>query len=332
MRSAELILRPGHVVEGAILPERVEVVMATQEGELLHLIGKGLKTGQFVDRRLTMAQLATLIVIGGDGDFKGDPLHFRLGIEALRLGLAYEYDPYFSLSIARVDPLPHQLEAVYDYFLKLPRIRFLLADDAGAGKTIMAGLLLKELKARGLVSRILVVSPANLMFQWQREMLDRFHERFEPIRGMDLATAYGTNPWQDKTQVITSLDWAKRDEVIESLSRSQWDLVFIDEAHRMSARDADHKTERYRLGEMLSDHCDHLVMLTATPHKGDEENFCLFLRLLDKDVYADITSLDQALREHSAPFYLRRTKEAMVSFPDPETGKSTPLFRKREVR
>jgi hypothetical protein len=127
MRIAEVILRRGHVVEGAILPERVEVVVATQEGEMFHLIGKGLKTGQFVDRRLTAAQLATLIVIGGDGDFKGDPLHFRLGIEALRLGLAYEYDPYFSLSIARVDPLPHQLEAVYDYFLKLPRIRFLLA-------------------------------------------------------------------------------------------------------------------------------------------------------------------------------------------------------------
>ena len=101
--------------------------------------------------------------------FDGDPLHFRLGVEALRLGLAYEHDPYFSLSIARVDPLPHQLEAVYDYFLKLPRIRFLLADDPGAGKTIMAGLLLKELKIRGLVKRTLIVTPANLSFQWQRE-------------------------------------------------------------------------------------------------------------------------------------------------------------------
>ncbi|MDQ6876292.1 MAG: DUF3883 domain-containing protein [Candidatus Dormibacteraeota bacterium] len=325
-------LTVGQVIEGAILPERVELHLVIPEGNGLHIIGRGLQTGGFIERRLSAEQLATITVVGGEADFKGDALRFRLGVEAMRLGLAYEYDPYFSLSIARVDPLPHQLEAVYDFFLKAPRIRFLLADDAGAGKTIMAGLLLKELKARGLVSRILVVSPANLMFQWQREMLDRFHERFEPIRGMDLATAYGTNPWQDKTQVITSLDWAKRDEVIESLSRSHWDLVFIDEAHRMSARDPDHKTERYRLGEMLSDHCDHLVMLTATPHKGDEENFCLFLRLLDKDVYADITSLDQALREHSAPFYLRRTKEAMVSFPDPETGKSTPLFRKREVR
>jgi SNF2 family DNA or RNA helicase len=322
----------GQVIEGAILPERVELHVVIPEGSSLHIIGRGLQTGGFIERRLSPEQLATITVVGGQADFEGDALRFKLGVEAMRLGLAYEYDPYFSLSIARVDPLPHQLEAVYDYFLKAPRIRFLLADDAGAGKTIMAGLLLKELKARGLVSRILIVSPANLMFQWQREMLDRFHERFEPVRGIDLATAYGTNPWQDKTQVITSLDWAKRDEVIESLSRSQWDLVFVDEAHRMSARDPEHKTERYRLGEMLSDHCDHLVMLTATPHKGDEENFCLFLRLLDKDVYADVTSLDQALKEHSAPFYLRRTKEAMVTFPDPETGKSSPVFRKREVR
>lgn len=99
--------------------------------------------------------------------FDGDPKMFRLGIEAMRLQLAFECDPYFSLSIARVDPLPHQLEAVYDYFLRLPRIRFLLADDPGAGKTIMAGLLLKEMKIRGLVKRTLIITPASLSFQWQ---------------------------------------------------------------------------------------------------------------------------------------------------------------------
>jgi len=104
-------------------------------------------------------------------------------VEALRLGLAYEYDPYFALAIARVDPLPHQLEAVYDYFLKQPRIRFLLADDPGAGKTIMAGLLLKELKVRGLVKRTLIITPANLTFQWQRELKDKFREEFEVLRG-----------------------------------------------------------------------------------------------------------------------------------------------------
>src|ERR1039458_9636696 len=119
------------------------------------------------------------------------PQHFRLAIEAMRLALAFEYDPYFSLSIARVDPLPHQLEAVYEYFMAQPRIRFLLADDPGAGKTIMAGLLLKELKIRGLVARTLIITPANLSFQWQREMKDKFRENFEVIRS-DVLRAQST--------------------------------------------------------------------------------------------------------------------------------------------
>jgi hypothetical protein len=122
--------------------------------------------------------------------FDGDPQKYRLGIEAMRLALAFDYDPYFALSIARVDPLPHQLEAVYDYFLRLPRIRFLLADDPGAGKTIMAGLLLKELKIRGLVKRTLIITPASLSFQWQRELKDKFRENFEIIRGDVLSGSY----------------------------------------------------------------------------------------------------------------------------------------------
>jgi SNF2 family DNA or RNA helicase len=126
--------------------------------------------------------------------FDGDPQRFRLGVEALRLGLAYEYDPYFALSIARIDPLPHQLEAVYDHFLRLPRIRFLLADDPGAGKTIMAGLLIKELKIRGLIKRTLIVTPASLSFQWQRELKDKFRENFEIIRSDVLRANYGSNP------------------------------------------------------------------------------------------------------------------------------------------
>ena len=167
--------------------------------------------------------------------------------------MAYEYDPYFSLSIARVDPLPHQLEAVYDYFLKLPRIRFLLADDPGAGKTIMAGLLLKELKARGLVRRTLIVTPANLTFQWQRELKDKFRESFEVIRGETLRTNYGHNPWQDRDQVITSISWVSRiEDAKESLLRSHWDLIIVDEAHKMSAYADDRKTLAYRLGESLS--------------------------------------------------------------------------------
>ena len=132
-------LKPNVIVSGPIFPEPVQVITVISLGESIKLIGKGLKSGKVHEPILSIDQLATLEATPEKEPFDGDPKHFRLGIEALRLALAYEYDPYFTLSIARVDPLPHQLEAVYDYFLKLPRIRFLLADDPGAGKTIMAG-------------------------------------------------------------------------------------------------------------------------------------------------------------------------------------------------
>ncbi len=175
-------LKPNTIVRGPIFPEPVQIIVVIPLGESVKLIGKGLTTGQVYEPILNAFQLAKLEMTPEKEPFDGDASRFRLGVEALRLGLAYEYDPYFSLSIARVDPLPHQLEAVYDYFMKLPRIRFLLADDPGAGKTIMAGLLIKELKIRGLIKRTLIVTPANLSFQWQREMKDKFRENFELIR------------------------------------------------------------------------------------------------------------------------------------------------------
>jgi len=325
-------LQPGDIVEGEVFPEPIRVLLVRPIGTSTWLVGgQGLRTRQYHERLLSPDQVCLLRITPAEAPFDGDALRFRLGIEAARLGLAYEYDPYFSLSIARVDPLPHQLEAVYHYILPIPQIRFLLADDAGAGKTIMAGLLLKELKLRGLVTKTLIVTPANLAFQWQREMRDRFRERFDIIRGVDLKNAYGINPWQDKPQVITSMDWAKREEVLESLSRTTWDLVIVDEAHRMSASDPEHKTERYRLGELLSQKTHHLLLLTGTPHKGDPVNFCLFLQLLDRDVYGDVRSLEEAMQRNHAPFYLRRIKEALVTFPDPETGKVRKLFTNREV-
>ncbi len=329
----EIGLKQGVVVRGPLFPEPVEVILCTPLGESVKLIGKGLDSGQVYQPVLDAGQLASLQISPDAPSFDGDPLHFRLGVEALRLALAYEYDPYFSLSIARVDPLPHQLEAVYDYFVKLPRIRFLLADDPGAGKTIMAGLLLKELKIRGLVKRTLIVTPANLTFQWQRELKDKFRESFEIVRGDVLRANYGTNPWQEKNQVITSVSWVSRiDDARESLLRSNWDLVIVDEAHKMSASSHDKKTLAYELGEALSQQTDHFLLMTATPHKGDPEHFCLFLRLLDADVYADVKSLEEAMVRNSAPFYLRRTKEALVSFPDPDTGKCKKLFTKRLVQ
>jgi len=326
-------LKSGVIVRGPIFPEPVQVIVTVPMGDSVKLIGKGLNTGFVHEPVLNTIQLAQLNVSPEKEPFDGDPGRFRLGIESLRLGLAYEYDPYFSLSIARVDPLPHQLEAVYDYFISLPRIRFLLADDPGAGKTIMAGLLLKELKIRGLVKRTLIITPANLSFQWQRELKDKFRESFDIVRGEILRANYGSNPWQEKNQAITSVSWVSRiEDANESLMRSQWDLIIVDEAHKMSASSPDKKTLAYRLGEALSSRTDHYLLMTATPHKGDPKNFCLFLELLDRDVYGDVKSLEEAMRRNSAPFYLRRVKEALVSFPDPETGSVKKLFTNRRVQ
>ena len=149
---------------------------------------------------------------------------FRLGIEAMRLALAYEYDPYFSLSVARVDPLPHQLEAVYDYLLKAARVRFLLADDAGAGKTIMSGLLIRELELRGLAERILIVCPANLAFQWQRELKEKFDAKFLVMKGQDIREQFGVNQWLERNRLITSLDLAKRQDILPGLKQVRWDV------------------------------------------------------------------------------------------------------------
>jgi SNF2 family DNA or RNA helicase len=331
MDQLDVNIKVGNVVSGPLMPEPIEVLAVTPLGSSLRIIGRGKRTNQARDFVLNGEQLRLVSIAAETEPFDGDASRFRIGVEAYRLGLAYEYDPYFSLSIARVDPLPHQLEAVYDYFLPLPRIRFLLADDPGAGKTIMAGLLLKELKARGLVKRTLIVTPANLTFQWQRELRDKFREQFEIVRGEVLRANYGQNPWQEKEQVVTSISWVSRvEDARESLMRSQWDLIIVDEAHKMSAY-ADCTTLAFQLGEKLSEMTDHYLLMTATPHKGDPQNFRRFLSLLDRDVYGDVKSLEEAMRRHEAPFYLRRTKEALVSFPDPETGHVHRLFTKREV-
>jgi superfamily II DNA or RNA helicase len=320
------------ILRGSLFPEPVKVIVAVPMGDAIKLIGKGINTNQVYESILSKEHLAQLEATPEQEPFDGNALHFRLGVEALRLGLAYEYDPYFALAIAHVDPLPHQLEAVYEYFLKQPRIRFLLADDPGAGKTIMAGLLLKELKVRGLVRRTLIVTPANLTFQWQRELKDKFREDFEVIRGDVLRANYGSNPWKEKKQVITSISWVSRiEDAKNSLLRSHWDLIIVDEAHKMSAYNSDDKTLAYKLGEELSKLTDHYLLMTATPHKGDPKNFCLFLELLDRDVYGDVTSLEEAMRRNNAPFYLRRTKEALVTFPDTETGQAKKLFTNRKV-
>ena len=234
-RTGVMMPEEGQILTGPQFSEPVRVETVKADGPDSWVLGVvGTKTERFRRVTLTEADLAQLAIQSATLAFDGDPNLLRLGLQAYALGIAFEFDPYFGLSISRVDPLPHQLEAVYDHLLKLAQVRFLLADDAGAGKTIMAGLLVRELKLRGLIERILVVCPANLAFQWQRELKEKFDEKFEVVKGGDLREQYGINQLLERSQVITSLDLAKRDDVLPGLRQVHWDLVIIDEAHRMS--------------------------------------------------------------------------------------------------
>jgi superfamily II DNA or RNA helicase len=323
----------GQILVGSLFNEPMRVETVRPNGAGAWTVGLvGTQSEKFRSVTLTQADLASLKILNRACSYTGDGALLRLGLQAYSLGIAYEFDPYFGLSISRVDPLPHQLEAVYDFLLKVPRVRFLLADDAGAGKTIMAGLLIRELKLRGLAERILIVVPANLAFQWQRELKEKFEEKFLVLKGNDIREQFGVNQWLDNRQVLTSLDLAKRDKILPGLAQCHWDLVIVDEAHRMSASAEDKKSLRYKLGELLRDQSDHLLLLTATPHKGDPLNFTLFLRLLDEDAYADVKSIREAMERRRAPFYLRRTKEAMVYFPERQpdgTWEARKIFTKR---
>lgn len=333
MTEKTLALSVGQILTGPLFNEPMRVETVQSNGAASWTVGLvGAVSERFRKVTMTAEDLLRLTVLDPTYSFNGDGRLLRLGLQAYALGIAYEFDPYFGLSISRVDPLPHQLEAIYDYLLKLARVRFLLADDAGAGKTIMSGLLIRELELRGLAERILIVCPANLAFQWQRELKEKFDAKFLVLKGQDIRDQFGVNQWLERNRLITSLDLAKRSEILPGLRQVHWDLVIVDEAHRMSAADESHKSLRYRLGELLRDSSDHILLLTATPHKGDPVNFSLFLQLLDADVYADVKSIREAMERRRAPFYLRRTKEAMVYFPERREDGSwaaKPIFTKR---
>ncbi len=254
---------------------------------------------------------------------------FLLFTEALRMHLAHAFDPHYAVSVTQVDLLPHQVDAVYRHILPLPRVRFLLADDPGLGKTIMAGLVLKELKARGVVHRTLLVVPAHLQDQWQREMSDWFREDFVPLRRDLLQNLYSADFFDRNPQVLVSLDFARREDVRELLARQSWDLVIVDEAHKLSATrygQKVYKTKRYQLGEALAPRATHLLFLTATPHKGDDNAYFLLLNLLEPRLFAGPDPLKQAARTEGLPFVLRRTKEQVTDL------QGRKLFRRREVQ
>src|SRR6266849_1318062 len=219
--------------------------------------------------------------------FEGDGDLFRLASEAYRIHLAPLFDPHLAIHTSEVDPLPHQITAVYGEMLPRQPLRFLLADDPGAGKTIMTGLLIKELFARGDLRRVLIVSPGNLVEQWQDELGQRFDLRFDILTNDALQASATGNWFLEQPLAICRLDKLSRNEDLQTkLEGTDWDLIVVDEAHKMSASFFGSEvkyTKRYRLGQRLSHLTRHFLLLTATPHNGKSEDFHLFLALLDGD-------------------------------------------------
>ncbi len=348
MLDAEL--EPGDIVAGLEPNEHVEVQRVAPFGNKTLVEGVGVTSRRVVRRPLTPEELARLTKVrGADYTFDGDPEAFLLGVEAQRIRIAYQFDPLFAVNSSVVDVLPHQVEAVYRSLLPLPRIRFLLADDTGAGKTIMTGLLIKELLFRGVINKVLIITPGGLTVQWRDEMQDKFGLPFRLIN----RASFEAEPGQfarEKGFFITSVDFIARHEgCLNAAKEGQWDMVVVDEAHKLSAFKYGAKVDRsvrYQAVEQLAPHTDHLLFLTATPHRGRRDTFRRLLMLLDADLFQKdelvteriheevkrFAAASEAFEDEAAisnarnRFFLRRLKEEIADWNE------QPLFKPRHTR
>jgi SNF2 family DNA or RNA helicase len=261
--------------------------------------------------------------------FDADGALLRLVTEANRIKLAHYFDPYLAIHTSLVDPLPHQISAVYEEMLPRQPLRFLLADDPGAGKTIMAGLFIKELIARSDLERCLVVAPGSLVEQWQDELGEKFSLEFDILTRDMIETARSGNPFNDRNRMIVRLDVLARNEELQGklLKSQEWDLIICDEAHRMSATYFGGEvkyTKRYQLGQSLGSICRHLLLMSATPHNGKEEDFQLFMALLDGDRFEG-RFRDGVHYADAGDMMRRLTKEELLRFD------GRPLFPERRA-
>ena len=284
-------LRPNSAVRG-VHPDGLVTVVSVQwfgsaAVELTYKTPSGTVANELLYR--DAEDRLEIVAAGRPWSFDGDGALFRLVSEAQRIRLAHLFDPLLAVHTSVVDPLPHQITGVYEAMLPRQPLRFLLADDPGAGKTIMAGLLIKELIARGDLERCLIVCPGSLAEQWQDELYRRFQLPFEILTNDKLEAARTRNWFLETDLVIARLDKLSRDEEVQQKLQAPdagWDLVVCDEAHKLSATFFGGEvkyTKRYRLGQLLSGLTRHFLLMTATPHNGKEQDFQLFLALLDGD-------------------------------------------------
>ena len=260
--------------------------------------------------------------------FDGNGEDFKLAIEAKRIDLAFLFDPMMAVHTSNVDPLPHQITAVYESMLPRQPLRFMLADDPGAGKTIMAGIYIRELIMRADAHRVLIVAPGSLVEQWRDELYEKFGLEFRIFSKELEAASPSSNPFEDQHHLIVRLDQMARNEPLqEKLCTAGWDLVVFDEAHKLSAHffGTEMKTtSRYRFAARLGADTRHLLLMTATPHNGKEEDFQLFLALLDSDRFYG--KFRDGVHQVDASDLMRHMiKEEMVRFD------GTPLFPERKA-
>ncbi len=312
-------ISPGLALTG-LEPATIGIVVAVVPiGEAAVQVIYKTPDGTLKDRLLNRADEPNISIATAERpwSFDGDGNAFKLAVEAKRIDLAFLFDPMMAVHTSNVEPLPHQITAVYESMLPRQPLRFVLADDPGAGKTIMAGLYIRELIMRADSRRILVVAPGSLVEQWRDELFEKFGLQFHVFSSaLEAATPTG-NPFEDLDHLIVRLDqMARNEELQEKLLATTWDLVIFDEAHKLSAHffgSKLEKTGRFLLAEKLGARTRHLLLMSATPHNGKEEDFQLFLSLLDSDRFYG-KFRDGVHKVDASDLMRRMVKEEMLRF------------------
>ena len=321
-------IKVGAQIEGLTPNELATVVAVTPAGNDAVTVYYKTHTG-IVNEQLLFRDSAEQLSLAQRGlawSFDSPSRDFKLALEAMRIEMGYLFDPLMAIHTSNVDPLPHQISAVYEAMLPKQPLRFVLADDPGAGKTIMAGLLIKELLMRADVQRVLIVAPGSLTEQWQDEMRDKFTIDFKLFSREQQELSPSGNYFNDENLLIARLDQlARADDLQQKLRATHWDLIIVDEAHKLSAHryGKKEKTERYKLGELLGSITRHYLLMTATPHNGNDEDFRLWLALLDSDRFYGEDRDDAKL--DVSDIMRRMVKEELLKFD------GTPLFPERRA-
>lgn len=317
-------------VRGIQAEEIVRVVQVEPVGDAAITVYYKDSQGKLGEQMLFRSDEARLelATVGRPWAFDAPGAEFKLGLEAYRISQAALFDPMMAVHTSNVEPLPHQISAVYEAMLPKQQLRFVLADDPGAGKTIMAGLLIRELIMRGDAKRILIVSPGSLTEQWQDELLEKFGVTFDIFSREKQEQCASGNYFDESDQLICRLDQLSRNEEFqEKLKNTEWDIIIVDEAHKLSASyfgTKINKTKRFQLGELLGSITRHFLLMTATPHNGKEEDFQIWLSLLDGDRFYG-KFREGAHKVDVSDMMRRMVKEELLKFD------GTPLFPERRA-